>query len=69
MNNKLLVLIGALLISLNTNAAEVKKPECKITDEMKLAITVMCSLEPNTASCESEAIKTLEQEYNCKAGE
>lgn len=69
MNNKLLV-IGVLLISLNASAAEIKKPECgKITDEMKLAISAMCSLEPNTASCESEAIKTLEQEYQCKAGE
>ncbi|TXH71324.1 MAG: hypothetical protein E6Q83_03735 [Thiothrix sp.] len=68
MNNKLLV-IGALLISLNVSAAEIKKPVCKITDEMKLAISMMCSLEPNPSSCEAEAIKTLEQEYNCKAGE
>ena len=69
MNNKIL-LIGALLLSLNTSAAEVKKPACgKITDEMKLAISAMCSLEPNPESCEVEAIKTLEQEYNCKAGE
>ena len=67
MNNTLLVLIGALLISLNVNAAEVKKPSCgNITDEMKLAISAMCS---NPESCEVEAIKTLEQEYNCKAGE
>jgi hypothetical protein len=69
MNNKLLV-IGALLISLNTIAAEVKQPVCgKNTDEMKLAISMMCSLEPNPSSCEAEAIKALEKEYNCKAGE
>lgn len=68
MNNKLLV-IGALLISLNASAAWIKKPVCKITDEMKLAIGAMCSLEPNPAICETEAIKTLEQEYNCRAGE
>lgn len=69
MNNKL-VLIGALLISLNVSAAEVKKPACSnITDEMKLAISAMCSLEPNPESCEAEAIKALEQEFHCKAGE
>lgn len=69
MNNKLLV-IGALLLSLNASAAEVKHPACsKITDEMKLAIAAMCSLEPNPSSCEAEAIKALEQEYQCKAGE
>ena len=69
MNNKL-VLIGALLLSLNASAAEVKKPVCsKITDEMILAISAMCSLEPNPASCEAEAIKEIEKEYNCKAGE
>lgn len=69
MNNKLLV-IGALLLSLNASAAAIKKPVCsKITDEMILAISAMCSLEPNPASCEIEAIKTLEQEYNCKVGE
>ncbi len=38
-------------------------------DEMKLAISAMCSLEPNPANCEIEAIETLKQEYNCKAGE
>lgn len=69
MNNKLLV-IGALLISLNTDAAEVKLPVCgKAVNDIKTAIVIMCSLEPNPASCEAEAIKTLEQEYNCKAGE
>jgi hypothetical protein len=69
MNNKL-VLIGALLLSLNASAAEVKKPVCsKITDEMRFAISAMCSLEPNPAKCEVEAIETLKQEYNCKAGE
>ncbi len=69
MNNKL-VLIGALLLSLNASAAEVKKPVCsKITDEMLLAVSAMCSLEPNPASCETEAIKEVEKEYNCKAGE
>lgn len=69
MNNKLLV-IGALLLSLNASAAVVKQPACsRITDEMKLAISAMCSLEPNPASCEAEAVKALEQEYNCKAGE
>lgn len=69
MNNKLLV-IGALLLSLNASAAAIKKPVCsKITDEMLLAVSAMCSLEPNPASCEIEAIKEVEKEYNCKAGE
>ena len=69
MNNKLLV-IGALLLSLNASAAVVKQPACsRITDEMKLAISAMCSLESNPASCETEAVKALEKEYNCKAGE
>ena len=68
MNNKLLV-IGALLISLNTSAAEVEQPACKITDEMKLAISVMCSLEPNPESCEAEAAEELEKEFSCKVGE
>ena len=69
MNNKLLV-IGALLLSLNASAAVVKQPACsRITDEMKLAISAMCSLEPNPASCEAEAVKEIEKEYNCKAGE
>ena len=69
MNNKLLV-IGALLLSLNASAAEVKEPVCsKITNDIKLAIAAMCSLEPNPASCEIEAVKALEQEYNCKGGE
>lgn len=69
MNNKLLV-IGALLLSLNASAAEFKQSVCgKITDEMMLAISAMCSLEPNPSSCEAEAIKALEQEYQCKAGE
>jgi len=70
MNNKLLVLIGALLISLNTIAAEVKPPVCgEAVKDIKTAILIMCSLEPNPSSCEAEAIKALEQEYNCKAGE
>ena len=69
MNNKL-VLIGVLLLSLNASAAEVKKPVCsKITDEMRFAISAMCSLEPNPVSCETETVKALEKEYNCKAGE
>lgn len=69
MNNKLLV-IGALLLSLNASAAEVKKPICsQITDEMKLAISAMCSLEPNPASCEAKAVEELKKEFNCKAGE
>lgn len=69
MNNKL-ILIGALLLSSTLSAAEVKRPICsKITDEMKLAIAAMCSLEPNPASCEVEAVEMLEQEYHCKAGE
>lgn len=70
MNNKLLVSIGALLLSSTLSAAEVKRPICsKITDEMKLAIAAMCSLEPSPASCEVEAIKLIQQEANCKAGE
>ena len=69
MNNKSLV-IGALLLSLNANAAEVKPPVCgEAVKDIKPAILIMCSLEPNPESCEAEAIKTLEQEYNCKAGE
>ena len=69
MNNKLLV-IGALLLSLNASAAAIKKPVCsKITDEMLLAVSAMCSLEPNPVSCETETVKALEKEYNCKAGE
>lgn len=69
MNNKLL-LIGALLLSLNTNAAEVKPPVCgEAVKDIKTAIVIMCSLEPNPESCEAEAIKELEQEFNCKAGE
>ena len=69
MNNKL-VLIGALLLSLNASAAVVKQPACsKITDEMILAISAMCSLEPNPASCEAKAVEELKKEFNCKAGE
>ena len=69
MNNKLLV-IGALLLSLNTNAAEVKPPVCgEAVKDIKTAILIMCSLEPNPARCEVEAVKELEKEYNCKAGE
>lgn len=67
--NKLLI-IGALLISLNASAVEVNQPVCgEAVKDIKTAILIMCSLEPNPASCEAEAIKTLEQEYNCKAGE
>lgn len=70
MNNKLLAVIGALLIALNANAAEIKKPVCsKITDEMRFAISAMCSIEPNPASCEAEAVEEIEKEFNCKAGE
>ena len=70
MNNKLLVSIGALLLSSTLSAAENKQATCnEITDEMKLAIAAMCSLEPNPASCEVEAIEMLEQKYHCKAGE
>lgn len=69
MNNKLLV-IGALLISLNTDAAEVKLPVCgKAVNDIKTAIVIMCSLEPNQESCEAESIKAMEEEYQCKAGE
>lgn len=70
MNNKIVLIIGALLLSLNASAAAIKKPICsKITDEMILAISAMCSLEPNPTSCEAEAVKEIEKEYNCKAGE
>lgn len=70
MNNKLLVSIGALLLSVNLSAAENKQEICgKITDEMKLAIAAMCSLEHSPSACESEAIKLIQQEANCKAGE
>lgn len=70
MNNKLLVLIGALLISLNTIAAEVKPPVCgKAVNDIKTAIVIMCSLEPNPESCEAESIKVMEEEYQCNAGE
>jgi hypothetical protein len=69
MNNKLLVSIGALLLSSTLSAAENKQASCKITDEMKLAIAAMCSLEPSPSACESEAIKLIQQETSCKAGE
>lgn len=69
MNNKL-ILIGALLLSVNLSAAENKQATCnKVTDEMKLAIAAMCSLEPSPSACESEAIKLIQQETSCKAGE
>lgn len=58
MNNKL-ILIGALLLSVNLSAAENKQNHCKLTNEMKLAIAAMCSLEPNPSACEVEAIKAL----------
>ena len=70
MNNKIVLIIGALLLSLNASAAVVKQPACsKITDEMILAISAMCSLEPNPASCEAKAVEELKKEFNCKAGE
>lgn len=70
MNNKLLVLIGALLISLNTGAAEVKLPVCgEAVKDIKTALVIMCSLEPNPSSCEAESIKVMEEEYQCKADE
>lgn len=69
MNNKLLI-IAALLLSSTLSAAENKQATCnEITDEMKLAIAAMCSLEPSPLACESEAIKLLQQDATCKAGE
>lgn len=69
MNNKML-LIWALLISLNTDAAEVKLPVCgEAVKGIKTALVIMCSLEPNPESCEAESIKVIEEEYQCKAGE